>query len=284
MKLIVTGSKGQLGSDVVERCRVAGLNVIENNRVAADITNRKAIKEFIKNSGADAIIHCAAYTAVDKAEDERELCYDVNVNGTRYIAEACSELGIKMLYISTDYIFNGQGTEPWKVNDNPDPINYYGETKYLGEIEILKLIEKFFIIRISWVFGKNGSNFVKTMMNLAANSKANSINVVDDQVGSPTYTHDIAKLICEMIQTDKYGVYHATNEGYCSWHEFACEIFKAADIKINVNHISSVDYRTKAKRPLNSRLDKNCLTSKGFNKLPYWKEAVNCYIKELLSI
>mgnify|MGYP000853346349 CR=1 FL=1 len=276
MKVLVTGARGQLGYDVVQRLKELNIEHIGVDKEEFDLTNEKETKEFIRSYRPDVIVHCAAYTAVDKAEDEKEICHAVNVLGTRYVAEACKEIDAKMVYISTDYVFDGEKNEPYEVDDKPNPINYYGLTKYLGEREVQNILKKYFIVRISWVFGKNGSNFVKTMLRLGQERK--EIRVVCDQVGSPTYTYDLAKLICEMIRTDKYGIYHATNEGYCSWYEFACEIFKAAGMDVKVIPIKSDEYPTKAKRPKNSRLSKNRLEFMGFNLLPHWRDALERYI------
>lgn len=278
MRALVTGANGQLGYDVVERLKQLNIEHIGANREDFDLTKEKQTKSFILNYKPDVVIHCAAYTAVDKAEDERDLCYAVNVLGTRYIAQACKEIDAKMVYISTDYVFDGEKEEPYEVTDTPNPINYYGLTKYLGEQEVQKNLDKFFIVRTSWVFGKNGNNFVKTMLRLGQEKK--EIKVVCDQVGSPTYTYDLAKLLCDMIQTDKYGVYHATNEGYCSWYEFACEIFKIAGMDdVKVIPIKSEEYPTKAKRPRNSKLIKNSLIENGFNKIENWKDSLSIFIK-----
>jgi dTDP-4-dehydrorhamnose reductase len=280
MRVLVTGANGQLGYDVIERLKKLNIEHIGVNRENFDLTNEEQTKSFILNYGPDVVIHCAAYTAVDKAEDERDLCHAVNVLGTRYIAQACKELDAKMVYISTDYVFDGEKEEPYEVTDTPNPVNYYGLTKYLGEQEVQKNLDKFFIVRTSWVFGKNGNNFVKTMLKLGQERK--EIKVVCDQVGSPTYTYDLAKLLCDMIQTDKYGVYHATNEGYCSWYEFACEIFKIAGMDdVKVIPIKSEEYPTKAVRPKYSRLLKDKLELKGFSRLPNWKDALERYINIL---
>ncbi len=254
MKVLVTGARGQLGYDVVQRLKELNIEHIGVDKEEFDLTNEKETKEFIRSYRPDVIVHCAAYTAVDKAEDEKEICHAVNVLGTRYVAEACKEIDAKMVYISTDYVFDGEKNEPYEVDDKPNPINYYGLTKYLGEREVQNILKKYFIVRISWVFGKNGNNFVKTMLRLGQERK--EVRVVCDQVGSPTHTYDLAKLLCEMIQTDKYGIYHATNEGYCSWYEFACEIFKAAGMDVKVIPIKSDEYPTKAKRPKNSKPSK----------------------------
>lgn len=276
MKVLVTGARGQLGYDVVGRLKELNIEHIGVDKEEFDLTNEKETKEFIRSYRPDVVVHCAAYTAVDKAEDEKELCHAVNVLGTKYVAEACKEIDAKMVYISTDYVFDGEKEEPYEVDDEPNPINYYGLTKYLGEQEVQNILEKYFIVRISWVFGKNGSNFVKTMLRLG--QERGEVRVVCDQVGSPTYTYDLARLLCEMIQTDKYGIYHVTNEGYCSWYEFACEIFKTAGMDVKVIPIKSKEYPTKAKRPANSRLSKNRLELMGFNLLPHWRDALERYI------
>lgn len=278
MKVLVTGVNGQLGYDVVKRLEKNNIECIGVGRKEFDITNEKETINFITAYHPDVVVHCAAYTAVDKAEDERDTCYNINVLGTRYIAQVCANIGAKMVYLSTDYVFDGSGDAPFEVSDPPSPINYYGETKYAGELEVKKLIDKFFIIRISWVFGMNGNNFVKTMKRLA--NERSKLDIVSDQVGSPTYTYDLAILILEMIKTNKYGEYHASNEGYCSWYEFACEIFKQSGITIQVNPILTKDYVTKAKRPQNSKLSKNMLEANGFKRLPRWEDALLRYLNE----
>jgi len=271
MKVLVTGANGQLGYDVIKYLDSEGIEYLGTDREVLDITNKEQVKTLISNYNPDVVIHCAAYTAVDKAEDEKELCHAVNVLGTRYVAEACKEIDAKMVYISTDYVFNGEGIKPFDVTDKPNPINYYGQTKYKGELEVQRILDKYFIIRTSWVFGTHGNNFVKTMLKLA--KERDEISVVADQIGSPTYTYDLAKRLVEMIQTDKYGIYHATNEGYCSWYDFACEIFKQAGMYVKVNPIKTEDYPQKAKRPKNSRLSKTPLT-----ELENWKDALKHYI------
>jgi len=276
MKVLVTGANGQLGYDVVKVLKEKKIECISASRTEIDITNEKQVLSFIKFHHPDVVIHCAAYTAVDKAEDEKELCYKVNVMGTEYVTKACREIDAKIVYISTDYVFNGEGEEPFKVTDIPDPINYYGTTKWLGEELVKKHLTQYFIVRISWVFGEHGNNFVKTMLKLG--KERDEISVVCDQVGSPTYTVDVANLLAEMIQTDAYGIYHATNEGYCSWYEFACEIFRQAKMDVKVNPIRTEDYPTRAKRPKNSRLGKNQLTNKNFNKLVQWEIAIQNFI------
>lgn len=271
MKVLVTGANGQLGYDVVKKLNEVGIEHIGTDRSIMDITNEEEVKRVIRDYNPDVVVHCAAYTAVDKAEDEKELCHAVNVLGTRYVAEICKEIDAKMVYISTDYVFDGEGDKPFEVTDKPNPINYYGQTKYEGELEVQKHLENYFIVRISWVFGSHGNNFVKTMLRLG--KERDEISVVSDQIGSPTYTPDVADLLIEMIQTNKYGIYHATNEGYCSWYEFACEIFKLTNIDIKVNPIKTEYYPTRASRPRNSRLSKESLTN-----LINWKEALKKYM------
>jgi dTDP-4-dehydrorhamnose reductase len=278
MKVLVTGADGQLGYDVVKKLEELDIEHIGVDKEDFDLTNEKETKEFILDYQPDVIIHCAAYTDVDQAEVERELCYQVNVNGTRYVAEATKELDAKMLYISTDYVFDGQGEEPFEVTDEPNPINYYGETKYQGEQEVQKLLDKFFIVRTSWVFGEHGDNFVKTMLKLG--KERDEISVVADQYGSPTYTVDLAELIVEMIRTDKYGIYHATNDGFCSWYEFAKEIFKAADLDIDLKPVCSDKFKTIADRPRNSRLSKFSLYVNRFSLLKKYFKNIKYFIKE----
>jgi len=276
MKVLVTGVKGQLGYDVVAKLERSNIEFLGTDVDTLDITNEEQVRVVILTYKPDVVIHCAAYTAVDKAEDEKDLCYAVNVLGTKYIANACKEIDAKMVYISTDYVFDGEGDQPFDVKDEPNPINYYGKTKHDGEIEVQKLIEKYFIVRISWVFGINGNNFVKTMFKLG--QERNEISVVSDQIGSPTYSHDLAVLLLEMILTNNYGVYHVTNEGYCSWFEFACEIFKQAGMNVKVNPIKTEDYPTKAKRPKNSRLN-NYETIRTFRiKMQKWEDALTHFL------
>ena len=279
MKVLVTGYDGQLGFDVVKRLKSLNIECLGVDRNDFDLVDELKTKEFTKNYNPDVVVHCAAYTAVDKAEEEKEMCYKVNVLGTRYIAQACDDIDAKLVYISTDYVFDGEGEKPFEVTDEPRPINYYGKTKYEGELEVKKYLDKAFIIRVSWVFGINGNNFVKTMLKLG--KEREQLNVVADQIGSPTYAYDLANLISDMIFTEKYGTYHATNEGYCSWYEFACEIFNLAGINVAVNPIRTEDYPTKALRPKNSRLSKKSLELGGFDKLPDWKDGLKRYIDEL---
>jgi dTDP-4-dehydrorhamnose reductase len=281
MRVLVTGADGQLGYDMVKRLNENSIECLGTSINELDITNETQTNKVIANYNPDVVVHCAAYTAVDKAEDERELCYNINVLGTKYVAAACKKIDAKMVYISTDYVFDGEGNQPFEVTDKPNPINYYGKTKYEGELEVQKLLYKYFIIRISWVFGSNGNNFVKTMLRLA--KERDEISVVADQIGSPTYTYDIARLINEMIKTDRHGIYHATNEGYCSWYEFACEIFNQVGVNVKVNPVITEYYPSKAKRPKNSRLSKRAIDLNGFNKLPQYKEALSQFIRELKS-
>jgi len=278
MKLLVTGVKGQLGYDVVKEAEKRGVEAVGVDIDEMDITDAKQVREVITKGGYDAVVHCAAWTAVDKAEDMEEACRKVNKEGTENIAQVCEALDIPIMYFSTDYVFNGQGSEPWKEYDKRAPLNVYGQTKYEGELAVEKLA-KHFIIRIAWVFGKNGNNFIKTMLRLG--KERGAVSVVNDQIGSPTYTYDLAKLVLDMIQSDKYGTYHATNEGICSWYEFACEIFKQAGMNVQVTPVSSDEFPTKAKRPCNSRMNKTELDRNGFDRLPTWQDALSRYLKEL---
>ena len=275
--VLVTGANGQLGHDVVRELNRRNIENIGLLRSDLDITDFVKVDEYISSKMPEAVIHCAAYTAVDKAEDEEELCYTTNVTATENIAKACKANDIKMMYISTDYVFPGDGQNEYETEDKTGPLGVYGKTKLEGENKVKELLDKYFIVRISWVFGENGNNFVKTMLKIGKDRA--SVNVVSDQIGSPTYTADLATLLCDMIQTEKYGIYHATNEGYCSWAEFAEEIFKNANYHTIVNHIKSAEYKTKAARPMNSRMSKNSLDAAGFNRLPSWQDAVGKYIK-----
>ena len=280
MKLLVTGVKGQLGQDVVKECEKRGITAIGVDIEEMDITDAAACEKVIKEAKVDAVIHCAAYTAVDAAEDNTELCRKINAEGTENIVKVCRELNIKMMYFSTDYVFNGKGDRPWKTDDERSPLNVYGQTKYEGELAVENSLEKYFILRIAWVFGVNGKNFIKTMLRLGKEKGA--VSVVNDQIGSPTYTADLAVLAVDMIQTDKYGTYHATNEGLCSWYEFACQIFNEANMDVKVTPVSSDAFPAKAKRPSNSRMDKSKLTENGFSPLPGWQDALKRYLKEIL--
>ena len=280
MRILVTGVKGQLGHDVMNELAKRGHTGIGVDVEEMDITDAKKVDEVIRASEVEAEIHCAAYTAVDAAEDQVELCRKINAEGTENIAKVCKELDIKMMYISTDYVFDGEGTRPWEPDDERHPLNVYGLTKYEGELAVEKYLDKFFTIRIAWVFGVNGKNFIKTMLKLSETH--DELNVVDDQIGSPTYTYDLAVLLVDMIETEKYGRYHATNEGLCSWYEFACEIFRQAGRDVKVNPVSSDEFPTKAKRPHNSRMDKSKLTENGFTPLPAWQDALKRYLEIIL--
>lgn len=280
MRILVTGVKGQLGHDVVNEMVKRGLEPVGVDLEEMDITDAGACRKVITESKVDAVIHCAAYTAVDAAEDNVDVCRKVNADGTRNIAEVCRDLDIKMMYISTDYVFNGGGQRPWEPDDHREPLNVYGLTKYEGEIAVEQNIQKYFIVRIAWVFGVNGRNFIKTMLRLGKEKGA--VSVVNDQIGSPTYTYDLARLLVDMIQTDKYGRYHATNEGLCSWYEFACEIFRQAGMdEVKVTPVDSDGFPAKAKRPSNSRMSKEKLTENGFERLPSWQDALGRYLKVL---
>ncbi len=280
MKIIVTGANGQLGTDVTAQLRKCGHTVVAADIAELDITDSSAVEVFFKNEKPDAVIHCAAYTNVDGAETDREICKKINADGTKNIAIACKKHGAKLLYTSTDYVFDGKGTEAFETDAATAPCNYYGETKLMGEIAVKENCDKFFIVRISWVFGKNGKNFVKTMLRLS--KERDEITVVCDQIGSPTYTPDLAQLFCEMIETDKYGIYHATNENYCSWAEFAAETMRISGAKTKIIPVASSEYKTVAVRPANSRMSKASLDKAGFSRLPSWQNALERFISEIL--
>lgn len=302
MKVLVTGVAGQLGHDVMNELAKRGYDGIgtdiadsysgvqDNTAIVGmpyvrlDITNAQSVEKTIKEIKPDVVVHCAAWTAVNAAEDEenRDKVFAVNVEGTKNIARICKEIDAKMVYTSTDYVFDGQGTEPWK----PDckeyaPLNIYGQSKLDGEFAVSEILNKYFIVRIAWVFGTNGNNFIKTMLKVG--KKFDTIRVVNDQIGTPTYTYDLARLLVDMIETDKYGYYHATNEGvYISWYDFACEIFRQAGYSTNVNPVTTEEYGiSKAKRPFNSRLDKTKLVENGFTPLPDWQDALKRYLDEI---
>lgn len=277
MKVLVTGINGQLGHDVMGELKKRGHEAVGVDIGEMDITDAGCVKRVMTQTAPEAVIHCSAYTAVDRAEEEVELCRRVNAEGTKNVAEVCAGLDCKLLYLSTDYIFSGEGERPWEPGDEPDPLNVYGLTKYEGEQEIKSRLNKYFVVRISWVFGVNGNNFIKTMLRLGRENGA--VRVVDDQIGSPTYTYDLAVLLVDMIETEKYGEYHASNEGICSWYEFAKEIFAAAGMnEVEVTPVSSEEFPAKAKRPKNSRMSKEKLVKNGFNKLPSWQDAVKRYV------
>ena len=302
MKVLVTGVAGQLGHDVMNELAKRGYDGIgtdiadsysgvqDNTAIVGmpyvrlDITNAQSVEKTIKEIKPDVVVHCAAWTAVNAAEDEenRDKVFAVNVEGTKNIARICKEIDAKMVYTSTDYVFDGQGTEPWK----PDckeyaPLNIYGQSNLDGEFAVSEILNKYFIVRIAWVFGTNGNNFIKTMLKVG--KKFDTIRVVNDQIGTPTYTYDLARLLVDMIETDKYGYYHATNEGgYISWYDFACEIFRQAGYSTNVNPVTTEEYGiSKAKRPFNSRLDKTKLVENGFTPLPDWQDALKRYLDEI---
>lgn len=284
MKILVTGVKGQLGYDMVRHLNARG---IENRGVDIDdfdLTDGAAVLAYVREYRPTCIVHCAAYTAVDKAESESEKCYAVNVTGTKNIAEAAKAVGAEMMYISTDYVFDGFSKDtPWEVDDPKGPQSVYGKTKYEGELEVQKLLEKYYILRICWVFGKNGNNFIKTMLRLS--ETRNEITVVADQYGAPTYTYDAAALMCDIVESHKYGVYHASNEGDITWCDFAAEIFKQAGRDTKAVPVTTEEYQklvpTAAPRPKNSRMSKKSLDDAGFKRLPGYKDALARYLKEL---
>ena len=279
MKVLVTGASGQLGFDCVKELERRHIVVRGVNSKDFPLTDFAVMQQYLLDYKPDAVIHCAAYTAVDKAEEEAAACEAVNVIGTRNLAKLCHEIDAKLLYISTDYVFAGDGDKFYEPQDEKKPQNVYGLSKLKGEQAVAAELEKYFIVRISWVFGINGNNFIRTMLNL---SKTHTeLNVVNDQIGSPTYTSDLAVLLADIIQSDKYGIYHATNEGTCSWADFAREIFKQARKAVKVNDVPATAYPTKAKRPYNSRLSKACLDKAGFKRLPAWQDAVKRYLQEL---
>lgn len=300
MTVLVTGVAGQLGHDVINELHKRGICAIGsdirqefeimhnsnwNEYVQLDITDGNSVNRAIEQIKPDAIIHCAAWTNVDGAEDlnNKPLVKKINVDGTDNLVKAAKRISCKFIYISTDYVFNGEGTEPWKPDDKDyAPLNYYGQTKLEGELSVSSQLEKYFIVRIAWVFGLNGKNFIKTMLSLA-DKGYKELRVVDDQIGTPTYTYDLARLLVDMILTDKYGYYHATNEGgYISWADFAEEIFKQANKEVKVNRVTTEEYGISiAKRPFNSRLDKTKLIDNGFKPLPDWKDALRRYLEEI---
>ena len=292
MKVFVTGVSGQLGHDVMQELISRDIEAVGSDiapaqggaYVSLDITDGAAVRETLRAQRPDAVIHCAAWTAVDAAEDEdkRELVQAVNAEGTRHIAQACRELGCKLMYISTDYVFDGQGETPWQPDcTDYAPLNVYGRTKLEGEQAVCELLERYFIVRIAWVFGLNGQNFVRTMLRLGQTH--DTLRVVRDQIGTPTYTPDLARLLVDMIQTERYGRYHATNEGgYISWYDFAREIFRQAGMNVNVLPVTTAEYGvSKARRPFNSRLDKRKLVENGFAPLPDWRDALSRYLAAL---
>ena len=291
MKVFVTGVSGQLGYDVFKELKERGFDCVGsdiyekfgNNYIKLDITRKADVDCVLTKERPDAVIHCAAWTAVDSAEDpeNHDKVFAVNADGTKNLAEACKRIGCKMMYISTDYVFNGRGEEPWQADCKEySPLNVYGQSKLDGELAVAETIDKFFIVRIAWVFGLNGNNFIKTMINVG--KKNDTVRVVNDQIGTPTYTSDLAKLLVEMIETNRYGYYHATNEGgYISWYDFCCEIYRQYGLKTKVESVTTAEYGlNKAPRPFNSRLDKSKLLEAGFELLPDWKDAVKRYLAE----
>lgn len=301
MKIFVTGVNGQLGHDVMNELASRGHEGVGSDLaplysgiadgtavtrmpyVSLDITDASAVKRVLEEVHPDAVVHCAAWTAVDMAEDDENVAKvrAVNAGGTQHIADICKELDCKMLYLSTDYVFDGQGTEPWQPDCKEyKPLNVYGQTKLKGELAVSGTLDKYFIVRIAWVFGKNGKNFVKTMLNVGKTH--DTVRVVNDQIGTPTYTFDLARLLVDMIESDKYGYYHATNEGgYISWYDFTCEIYRQAGYTTKVVPVTTAEYGlSKAKRPFNSRLDKSKIIANGFKPLPDWKDALRRYLKE----
>lgn len=292
MKVFVTGVGGQLGFDVMNELKKRGHEAVgsdiidrdETNYIKLDITDKEAVTKTISGIKPDAVIHCAAWTAVDAAEDEEDQpkVYAINRDGTKNIAQACKAADCKMIYISTDYVFDGQGERPWQPDDkNYAPLCVYGKSKLEGELAVAETLEKYYIVRIAWVFGKNGKNFIKTMLNVG--KKYPEVRVVNDQIGTPTYTFDLARLLVDMAETDKYGYYHATNEGgFISWYDFTCEIFKQAGYTTKVTPVTTKEYGlSKAARPFNSRLDKSKLQKNGFAPLPTWQDALSRYLKEI---
>ena len=294
MRFFVTGVGGQLGHDVLNELDKRGYEAVGKDilddvsspfpYVKLDITNESEVAKAIATIKPDVIVHCAAWTAVDAAEDEenRAKVTAINSNGTRYIAQAARTADAKMIYISTDYVFDGKGERPWQPDDrNYAPLNVYGQSKLDGEMAVSGLLDKYFIVRIAWVFGKNGKNFIKTMLNVGKTH--DEVRVVNDQVGTPTYTYDLARLLVDMAETDKYGYYHATNEGgYISWYDFTCEIYRQAGMSTKVTPVTTAEYGlSKAARPFNSRLDKSKLVENGFTPLPTWQDALSRYLEEL---
>lgn len=277
--ILVTGAGGQLGGDVCRLLEAEKKAFIPTDTDTLDITDENAVKAFFEANSIDAVIHCAAYTAVDKAEDEREKCFLVNKTGTKNLARCAQSQGAKMLYVSTDYVFGGNGDSPFNVNDPKGPLNSYGESKLEGEQAVLESCKRFFIVRTSWVFGEKNTNFIATMLRLSQTH--NKVSVVCDQIGSPTYSKHLANLLCKMIETEKFGVYHATNEGFCSWAQLARETFLIAKKSTKVNPVKSEEYKTRAKRPLNSRLSKASLDLAGFERLPSWEAAVREYLSNI---
>lgn len=282
MRILVTGVSGQLGHDLAEELLARGHDVTGLSSKDMNLLDPAAVKQYLTAAAPEAVIHCAAYTAVDRAEDDTETCLAINYLGTKAIAETCAEIGCKLLFISTDYVFPGIGERPWEPDDETDPLNTYGRSKLLGEEAVRAATKKHYIVRISWLYGVNGKNFVKTMLRLGAEKK--EIRVVNDQIGSPTYSRDLSVLLADMIVTDSYGTYHASNEGFCSWYEFACAIIQKAGLPVRVVPVPSSEYPTRARRPMNSRMSKDKLTACGFRRLPPWDDALTRFLSELKEI
>lgn len=278
MKILVTGVSGQLGYDVCRELERRNIIHLGTSSKQLDITNKETVYSVCKSFQPDAIIHCAAWTAVDLAEEKSDEAFLVNETGARNLALAAKDVGAKLLYVSTDYVFSGDENGVYQVDSKTNPQNVYGQSKLAGEEVVKSILSEYFIVRISWAFGINGNNFVKSMLRLSETKR--ELSVVCDQIGSPTYTVDLAPLLCDMVQSEKYGIYHATNEGYCSWSEFAQEIFRQAGRETIVHQIPSVQYPTSAKRPKNSRLSKECLVQRGFHKLPRWQDALSRFLEE----
>ena len=269
MKVLITGVSGQLGHDAAKVLEARNIDALGVSSKELDITDPKAVMQMLTAYQPEAVLHCAAYTKVDLAEDEPDRCMRVNADGTRNIALGCREIGAKLLYVSTDYVFPGTGDRPWEIDDPTGPLNVYGRSKLAGEQAVRELLERYYIVRTSWVIGEHGNNFVKTMLRLAQTHSR--LRVVDDQIGSPTFTMDLAPLLCDMIETENFGVYHATNEGLCSWAELAETVFQIAGKDVEVEHVSTEAYGAKAPRPKNSRLSKASLDAGGFARLPAWE-------------
>ena len=279
MKILVTGANGQLGHDILLNLAARGIDGIPADIAEFDITQAATTEQFIAAHQPDAVIHCAAYTAVDKAEDDAELCWLINVTGTENIARACQAINAKMVYVSTDYVFPGTGDTPYETTAQTAPLSTYGKTKLAGEFAVGQLLTRYFIVRTSWAFGKNGKNFVKSIIHLG--KEQDELNVVCDQVGSPTYTVDLARLLVDIVLSEHYGIFHATNEGFCSWAEFAQAIFQKADLSARVNFIKTDQYPTRVRRPFNSRLSKENLINAGFQPLPTWEDALERFLAEI---
>ena len=281
MKVLVTGVNGQLGHDVVERLTEEGMDAVGVDIGDFDLTDEAAVMDYVLKVRPGAVIHCAAYTAVDRAESEIERCSRINGTGTANLVRAAVRVKAKFMYISTDYVFRGTGSAPHETDDPKGPLNIYGQSKLQGEVAVTSQMAAYFIVRTSWVYGVNGHNFVQTMLRLGKEKPY--VNVVCDQIGSPTFSYDLAKLLVRMIQTNSYGVYHATNEGFCSWAEFAGAIMRYAGLPCEVRGIPTTDYPTPAKRPLNSRLSKSSLDAAGFERLPMWDDALRRYLNQVLE-